>query len=219
MFSERLKPALLDLIFHFDYCSQVRWILNTWHSFHHTGCNVLTPCLFVLSAFICGSWEIYESAIYFAKISNIWLNERNTKEKWIFNQTLHGHMWLTLCIFSTKRYSSIFFHHIIINLTLQSLRYFLSIPFIKANIWDFCKLNVTLIYTMKCNIYSILPRTPLINTQCRPLPINVDQNIGIDPHWLELINIWINARIFIGIGHWSREFCTAPCSSCQILIG
>ncbi len=29
--------------------------------------------------------------------------------------------------------------------------------------------------------------------------------IGIDWHWSELIDIGINARILIGIGHWSRE--------------
>ncbi len=47
--------------------------------------------------------------------------------------------------------------------------------------------------------------------QCQSMPINADQNHGIDPkclgidrHWSELIDIGINARILIGIDqHWS----------------
>ena len=74
------------------------------------------------------------------------------------------------------------------------------------------------------DIYMI--RTPSINAKCRPMlikimafirnvskrrsfPINSDQFwltlIAIDRHWLEFIDIGINARILIGIGHWSRK--------------
>ncbi len=48
-----------------------------------------------------------------------------------------------------------------------------------------------------------LSRTPPINAQCRSMPINADQNHGIDPK-SELIDIGINARILIGIDrHWA----------------
>ncbi len=49
--------------------------------------------------------------------------------------------------------------------------------------------------------------------QCRSMLINTDQWrfnsawAGIERNWSELIDIGINARILIGIGHWSRESC------------
>ena len=51
-----------------------------------------------------------------------------------------------------------------------------------------------LITVIKCNMYS---KTPWINNvQCRSVPVNADQNHGIDPKFLSML---INSDQLIGI--------------------
>ncbi len=48
-------------------------------------------------------------------------------------------------------------------------------------------------------------RTPPINAQCRSMPINVDQNSGIDPNVDQFLSMPINSDQLIGIErNWSE---------------
>ncbi len=63
-------------------------------------------------------------------------------------------------------------------------------------------------------MYSVIPRTPPVNAQCWAIPINDDQNSGINPKCLSIkINFTVLKQfdphwsVLIGIGHWSGDSC------------